>query len=53
MVTAGLEASVADPLLEEGVSGKAAGPQSLVEEEAGSAWDLERSCPGSWHSSDW
>lgn len=38
-VTAGLEASVVDPLLEEGVSGKAAGLQSLFEEE-GCAWDL-------------
>lgn len=42
-VTAGLEASVAGPLLEEGVFGKAAELQSLQEE--GSAWDLERSCP--------
>lgn len=36
-VTAVLEASVAGPLLEEGPSGKAAGLQSLVQQE-GSAW---------------
>lgn len=37
--TAGLEASVADPLLEEGMRGKAAGLQSLFEE--GCEWVLE------------
>lgn len=47
----GLEASVADLMLEEGVSGKAAGPWGLLEEE-GSAWDLQRNSPGSLHSSD-
>lgn len=44
--TAGLEASVAGPLLEEGVFGKAVALQSWLEEE-GSAWDLEHSCPSS------
>lgn len=37
--TAGLDASVGGPSLEEGLFGKAAGLQSLVEEER-SAWDL-------------
>lgn len=46
VVTVGLEASVDGPLLEEEMFGKAAGLQSLLEEE-GSAWDQEHSCPSS------
>lgn len=42
--TVGQEASA--PLLEVVVSGKAAGPQGLWEEQR-SAWDLKHSCPSS------
>lgn len=40
VVPVGLDASVADPLLEL-VSGNVAGQQSLLEEGVGSAWHLE------------
>lgn len=39
VLTVGLDASAADPLLDLG-SGSVAGQQSLLDEEEGSAWNL-------------